>query len=124
MTSWASMGPGATPTARTPSGRWRRLGRLDQRTVSWAALVVLLLATGIFLFRETRATTLWFDEWSWALHRRGGGADALLDPHNQHLSLIPVAIYKLLFATAGLGDYRPYRALGIIGHLGCVALVF
>ena len=90
----------------------------------WIALSLLLVLTAAFLYRETRGTTLWIDEWSWALDRRGGGLDTYLDPHNGHLSLVPVSIYKLLFATAGLTDYRPYRVLVIAAHLGCVALVF
>jgi hypothetical protein len=98
------------------------MGSVERRT--WVVLTVLLLAAAAFLYRETRGTTLWFDEWEWALDRRGSDLDTFLEPHNGHLSLVPVAIYKLLFATAGLGDYRPYRALAIVGHLACVALVF
>ena len=49
---------------------------------------------------------------------------ALLAPHNGHLSLVPVALYKLLFATAGLEDYTPYRVMVVAAHLACVALLF
>jgi hypothetical protein len=94
------------------------------RNGSWIALGLLLVVAAPFLYHETRDTTLWIDEWSWALDRRGGGIDTFLDPHNGHLSLVPVSVYKALFATAGLTDYRPYRLLLIAAHLGCVALVF
>jgi hypothetical protein len=90
----------------------------------WIALSLLLVLTAAFLYRETRDTTFWFDEWTWVLDRRGGDLDSLLEPHNGHLSLVPVAMYKALFETAGLSDYGPYRALVIIVHLICVALVF
>ena len=33
-------------------------------------------------------------------------------------------IYRLLFATVGIGNYAPYRAMVIAGHLGCVVLVY
>jgi hypothetical protein len=102
----------------------RRLTRLEPSRLTWIALALLLAGTAVFLFRETRGTTLWFDEWSWAIDRRGGGLDALLEPHNQHLSLVPVLIYKALFATAGLDDYAPYRACIVAVHLVCSALVF
>ncbi|HEV7461049.1 MAG TPA: hypothetical protein VGN78_10965 [Solirubrobacteraceae bacterium] len=118
------MGAGATLSARISHGRWRGLTRLGPDRLAWIALAGLLVVGAAFLYYETRGTTLWTDEWTWALERRGGGLDTFLKPHNGHFSLIPVALYKLLFATAGLGDHGPYRAMVIAGHLGCVALVF
>ena len=38
--------------------------------------------------------------------------------------MVPVAIYKLLFATVGLRHYWPYRVSGTAAHLLCVTLVF
>jgi hypothetical protein len=108
---------------RVPS-RPRRASRADQHTLATLALLILLAAAGAFLYHATRETTLWFDEWQWALDRRGDDAGAFLEPHNGHLSLAPVAIYKLLFATAGLDDYGPYRAVVIAAHLLLVSLVF
>ena len=97
---------------------------LNASRLAWVALGVMLAATAVLLYRETRGTTLWFDEWTWALTRRGSSLDSFLAPHNGHLSLVPIAIYKLLFATAGIGDYRPYRVLVIGGHLLVATLVF
>ena len=34
--------------------------------------------------------------------RRGGSLSTYLRPHNGHFSLVPLAIYKLLFATTGI----------------------
>jgi hypothetical protein len=92
--------------------------------LAWAALAALLLAGGIVLVVQTRATTFWADEWQWILTRRGGGVGSFLNPHNEHLSLVPVTIYKLLFATVGLRHYWPYRAVLIACDLGCALLVF
>lgn len=92
--------------------------------VAWAAMLALLLAAGVLSLYETRGMTLTFDEWDWALGRRDGSLATFLDPHNAHLSLIPVAIYKLLFAVAGLRHYLPYRVMVTVAHLGCAALVF
>src|SRR2546430_385943 len=64
----------------------------------WLALAALLLISALVLYHETRGTTLWFDEWEWALNRRGGSLATLLRPHNEHLSLVPVVIYKLRIA--------------------------
>src|SRR6185312_5351958 len=38
--------------------------------------------------------------------------------------LVPVMIYRLLFATVGIAHSAPYRAVGIAGHLLCVALLY
>jgi hypothetical protein len=101
-----------------------RLRTADRPAVQWGAPAVLLLAGGVLLYHLTRGTSFLFDDWSYVLGRRGGSPATYLDPHNQHLSLIPIAIYKLLFATVGIGSYAPYRALVIVCHLACCALLF
>jgi hypothetical protein len=37
---------------------------------------------------------------------------------------VPIAIYRVLFATAGLDHYGPYRAVVTGAHLACATLVF
>jgi hypothetical protein len=115
---------GAGAAIGVPYRSWRTATSLNADRLAGMALVLLLVLMGAFLYRETRETTLWFDEWIFVQDRRGSDLDTFLQPHNQHLSLIPVALYKLLFATAGLGDYAPYRAVVIAAHLGCVLLLF
>lgn len=93
-------------------------------TVWWATMGVLLAAVGVALYHLTRGTTLWLDDWNWVLYRRGGSLDTLLRPYNEHFSLVPVVIYKLLFAAFGIGSWAPYRIVLIVAHLVCVAMVF
>lgn len=104
--------------------RLRELERFDTTRTWWLALGTMLLVGAGFLYYETRGTTFWYDEWTWALTRRGSSLATFLDAHNGHLSLVPVVIYKLLFATAGLRHYAPYRIVVIAAQLGCVALLF
>lgn len=105
--------------AEVSLARLRRLGLWP-----WGALAVMLLAVAAFCLHETAGTTFWVDEWSWILNRRSGGLSTFLTPHNEHLSLVPVAIYRVLFATAGLRDYGPYRVVVTALHLICITLVF
>jgi hypothetical protein len=98
--------------------------RVSPSTAAWIGLAVLLAAAAVLLVSLTRDTTLWRDEWTWALYRRGNTAGTFLEPHYGHLSLVPIALYRLLFATAGLDHYLPYRLLVIGAHLGCATLVF
>src|ERR1700680_4819844 len=108
MSSVLDAGRGATGRLPRPRARWA--AALSPAS-AWVALATLLVATGVLLYHETRGTTLWFDEWTWLLHRRGDSLGSYLDTHNGHLSLIPVAIYKLLFATVGIRSSGPYRGL-------------
>ncbi|MEA2455604.1 MAG: hypothetical protein QOI45_1866, partial [Thermoleophilaceae bacterium] len=89
-----------------------------------ATFAGLLVVAGVFLMHQTRGNTLLSDEWRWAVERLDNDVGTFLTPHNDHLSLVPVAIYKVLFATVGIGNYVPYRLLVTAGHLGCVALLF
>ena len=93
---------------------------------AWApvGLLIVGLAAGALLMYLTRGTSFWFDEWNFILYRRGDDAGAFLQSYNGHFSLVPVALYHLLFATAGLRHYAVYRAVVIVAHLLCVALVF
>jgi hypothetical protein len=110
----------ATPRIRPANRLWG----MSTDALAWAALAALLLAAGAFFLYETRGTTFWSDEWSWFLARRETDIATFLEPHNEHLSLVPVAIYKLLFAIAGTEDYLPYRLPVIAAHLLVATLVF
>jgi hypothetical protein len=89
----------------------------------WAAFCALCLASAALVLYFTRGTTLWLDDWQWALYRRGG-VHSLLASYNGHLSLVPILIYRALFATAGIGSYRPYRGLIAGADLLCGLMVF
>lgn len=97
---------------------------VDEDRLATAALVLILLAAGLLLVYAGRHLTFFYDEWNFILQRRGGGIGTYLDPHNGHLSLFPVLVYKALFATVGLRSYLPYRLVEILLHLGCGALLY
>ena len=71
-----------------------------------------------------RSTSFYFDEWDWIQGRRAWDLDALLLPHNEHLSLAPVLVFKALFSTVGIDSYVPYRVAGLALHCGVVVLLF
>lgn len=97
---------------------------LRLRVTIVVGLGVALSAVGAWLFYLTRGTTFWQDEWVWILYRRANTLSAFLAPHNQHLSLVPLLIYRGLLGTAGLSHYAPFRIIVIVAHLACVGLVF
>ena len=98
--------------------------RIESDALARIALALMLAAAAVLVLHLTRGTTLWFDEWVWVMDRRGSSAGTFLEPHNGHFSLVPIVLYKLLFATAGLDDYVPYRVMIIAAHALCAGLVF
>src|SRR5688572_21450069 len=87
-------------------------------------LGLLMLVAAILILDEGAGRTFHYDEWSWVTDRYGGGIDSLVEPHNEHFSLAPVLVYKLLFHVAGFDDYWVYRVVVLVVHLLCVAMVF
>jgi hypothetical protein len=88
------------------------------------ALALALAGGGLLVLWAGRGTIFLQDEWAFVTTRLGGDADAYLKPHNEHLMLFPVAVFKLLFAVVGLGHFWTYRLAVTIVHLTCVLLLF
>jgi hypothetical protein len=117
--------PPADPSGGLPAAPKQRRAQ----PVTWtsaglvAGLAGLAVATVLVLMHLGRGTTFFFDEWDWIEQRRTGLVKPLLRPHNGHLSAVPVAIYRLLFALVGLRHYTVFRATAIAFELLCVALL-
>lgn len=88
------------------------------------AFAVLAAIAGAVLLYVGRSTTFYYDDWSFLLGRRGGGVDALLEPHNGHLSALPVAAYKALWRLVGLDDYWVFRTALTLLHLLAATLMY
>ena len=86
-----------------------------------AALAVLAFA-GIMV--AGRRIDIFFDEWSFVLDRRAWTASAFLHPHNEHISVLPVLVYKLWFATFGLAHHWMLRAVLAALYVGCGVAVY
>lgn len=95
----------ATPRDDTSA----RAGRHDGPVLAITVAVVAGLIGGAVLIGRH----LWFfaDEWNVFGNYPQG---ELLKPFNGHLSLIPVGIYQLLYATVGVGSHLPFRLAGLL----------
>ena len=89
-----------------------------------ACLVVLMGITAAVLMHAGRGTIFNFDDWIFVMTREGWRPGDLLLPHNEHLSLVPVLIYKVLFETVGLDNYWVFRLVLTVMTLGCGGLLF
>ena len=96
-----------------------RLSRLGPAAFALAAIAaaVLILALG-------HDFSFWYDEWWFITQRIPWTAHSFLVPHNDHLSVVPVLVYKLVLSTVGLDHYVVLRVVGLSIHLTCIALVF
>jgi hypothetical protein len=88
------------------------------------ALAGAMLFAAVVLLDAGSGTSFWLDEWNFIIDRREWTLGALLEPHNQHLSLLPTLAYKALFALVGMDSYLPYRVLGVAMQLLCAGLLF
>jgi hypothetical protein len=118
-----------TSGAASPRRGQRVLERLDFDRVDFdrlalPALAVAVVVSGFLLFHLSRGSSFWVDDWNWITSRRGNTVDTFLAPYNGHLSLVPIAIYRLMFAVFGLSSYTPYRAVVILLSLVVALFVF
>jgi hypothetical protein len=71
-------------------------------------LVVLACSATVLLLLQSRLTFV-ADDWSFLLDRRGLSAAVLLDPHNNHIVVLPVSIYKALLKVFGMSSALPFQ---------------
>jgi hypothetical protein len=71
-----------------------------------------------------RWLTFWNDEWNFVLDRQDPSVDALLSPHVDHLSALPVLVYEVFMRVFGLGSYWPWLGMLWLSHLGTAALLY
>jgi hypothetical protein len=107
----------ATPVAHAAAA----LSRPSAPLVGLAAVVVAAFALILYL---ARGAGFFFDEWNFVLDRQGHSLDAFLKPHNEHISLVPVLVYKVLFNVVGLSHHWPYLAVLAVMHAALGVCVF
>lgn len=97
--------------------------RLSPKAAMWTLGVISVLAA-IVILREFRGLSFFYDEWDFIQDRRGWGTSDFLEPHNEHLHLVPTIIFKLLFVVFGIGSYWPYAVVLVISHIVCAWVLF
>jgi hypothetical protein len=73
------------------------------------ALAAAMVASGLLLVVLGSRLSFFLDDWVFILYKRDFSLDAFLSPDNEHLVAGPVAVWKLMLATFGLGSALPYR---------------
>jgi hypothetical protein len=87
-------------------------------------LAVLIAASWAVLLALESDITFFADEWAFLLDRRGWGVGDFLDPHNDHIALAPVVVYKLLLAGFGMDSAFPFQVVSTLVFLLSAVLLF
>lgn len=74
-------------------------------------VLAAMLASGVLIVVLASKISFLLDDWGYILYRRDFNLDAFMDPANEHLVVGPVAAFKLLLPTFGMGSTLPYRLL-------------
>jgi hypothetical protein len=97
---------------------------LLSRNAALVLLAALLVAAAAVLLTYGSGLTFFQDSWEFLMHRRHLSAGSLLDPHNEHIVLVPVLINQVLLQTFGMSSMTPELVVLVALLLAAAALVF
>lgn len=98
-----------------------------ERLSRYAPLVLLavaMAAAAAVLLHYGSGLTFFQDSWEFLMHRRDPSAATLLDPHNEHIVLLPVLITQASLRLFGMSSMTPELVLLVALELGVAALLF
>lgn len=104
------------PAGRPRGDRRREYAGLPASVA--AAAVAIALFAGVAIMLLGKGASFHTDDWTFVLYRAGHSPAVFLEPHNEHLSLIPVTIYKVLLAVVGLDHFEVFRLVLVLVNLG------
>ncbi|MGB0121675.1 MAG: hypothetical protein WBP55_12065 [Solirubrobacterales bacterium] len=88
------------------------------------ALGFLMLASATLLLTVRAKLDFMLDDWAFVISRAPGNIGDYLEPHNEHISILPVAIYKLLLGIFGMTSAMPLHVLSVALFLLSVWVLF
>ncbi len=74
-----------------------------------ALFAIAGISSGVLLLALQSHLSFVGDDWDFLIYRRGFSVGTFLEPHNEHISIIPVAVYKLLLSIFGMGSALPFQ---------------
>jgi hypothetical protein len=87
-----------------------------------ALLCLAILASAVLLLTFSAGLTFFQDTWDFLMNRRGFTADAFLQPHNEHIVVIPVGIEQVLLRLFGMSSTTP-EFVALTGSLLATAVL-
>ncbi|HWA53780.1 MAG TPA: hypothetical protein VG816_06365 [Solirubrobacterales bacterium] len=92
----------------------------------WSILVLgcAIVGSTLLLFYLVRGLTPLVDVWGYLYAYRSWSPETLLTPHNGHLMVLSILLYKGMFATFGLESQVPYQLVNLAFSAAVAALLF
>jgi hypothetical protein len=87
-------------------------------------LVAALVVAGVVTLALARHLTFFADTWEFLINRRHLTADAVFEPHNEHIVVIPVLITQLFLRIFGMTSAMPEYVLLTVFCLATAVLIF
>lgn len=87
-------------------------------------LAAALVASAVLTLVITAEMTFFQDTWEFLINRRDLSLDALMEPHNEHIVVLPVAIEMLLIRIFGMSTATPEYVLLTVSLLATAVLLF
>jgi hypothetical protein len=81
------------------------------------------VVTAVAIVALGSGATFYHDEWTAIDRREAWTLDALIQPHNEHLSIGLAFVYKVIFGIVGMRSYLPYLVVLAALHVGVAAAV-
>ncbi len=85
-------------------------------------LIWLVGASGTLLLIWGSKLSFLLDDWEFLVYRHGWRG--IVDPHNEHIVVLPMLLYKALLATVGMGSALPFRIVSVGFFLASAVLLF
>jgi hypothetical protein len=98
--------------------------RLRDPRLPWLLLGAALVAVATLLLILQSRLSFAIDEWFFVLGRRDFSFEAFLDPHNEHMAISHVAIYKGLLEIFGLASPRPFQVVSTLMFLTSCSVLY
>jgi hypothetical protein len=86
------------------------------------AAAVVCSASLLLIFQSN--LTFFGDDWPLLIERRGRSVGVFLDPHNNHIVVLPATIYKALLSTFGMSSSMPFSVVSTLVFLLSAVLLF
>lgn len=84
----------------------------------------LMVASAALLIHYRSGLNFMLDDWAFVVYREDGDIGDFLDPHNEHISILPVAIYKLFLSVFGMGSAMPLQVFSVLIFLVSVFTLY
>ena len=101
--------------APAPLDRSARARTIVKRTATDWVFTGVMVLTAWWYLRASRGQSFLRDDWRVATRSLSFGD--LFEPHNDHLSVVPLAIYRVMLGGFGMRTYTPERLLGSVSLL-------